>query len=218
MNCPLLSFPPTFAGGSKPFVWQGCTLPCHGGVYLPSQNCCFCKFQLLCFFTFTCVSRLYPSLPWWGLPPLPKLLPLSQPISLRQQPPHTAHADHHGENEDALQALRNSLRADAHLRRSKQHQVEYMPQRLYCQEMLPSCILYQEMLPSCILYQEMLPTCILYQEMIPSCIFIVAISFLGCSCCFPQVYIGLRNPWKWQQHLFRFLAFCVKEQFTDLSH
>ena len=89
----------------------------------PLKTVAFANSNFYVFFTFTCVSRLYPSLPWWGLPPLPKLLPLSQPISLRQQPPHTANADHHGENEDALQALRNSLRADAHLRRSKQHQV-----------------------------------------------------------------------------------------------
>ena len=67
--------------------------------------------------------RLYHSLPWRGLHALSKLLPLSQPISLRQQPPHANYADHHGKNEDALQAFRYYVWADAHLGQPKQHQV-----------------------------------------------------------------------------------------------
>ena len=31
-------------------------------------------------------------------------------------------------------------------------------------------------------------------------------NFLGWICCSPQVFLGLRNPWKWQQEIFRFLA------------
>ena len=64
-----------------------------------------------------------------------------------------------------------------------------------------------------------------HQDMLAHLIFLL-LQFLSldCSCCSPQVYTELRNRWKWQQRLCRFLAWLesktnsLQTHLKDFSH
>ena len=108
-------------------------------------------------------DRLYSTLPWRYLLSFWQFLALSRPIKIQQRPRDADDGADHGGDEDAVQAFRDPLWPNAHLRRSEQNQVGRLLVFL-----------------------------------------IFNFHFSGWSCCFPQVCIGPRSPWRWQQHLCRF--------------